>query len=231
MSQNKKNLFIVIFYFTSIFLVPILHNLYFKNLDPIVFLMYEHFFIFFVLFVLTKELIYQEISKFKRNLKNNLKIVFSGYGFLILGSIILSLVSFYILQGFGIKYTSSENQKNVIFIAQNYSPIFIILLSVIFAPFSEEIVFRLCIFKFLKKYNRYFAYVLSILIFSILHIMNEILNVKFNFLSFLQLLNYVWPTIIITRYYDKNENIIFPMGIHFINNLVGILLVFAQSNL
>lgn len=232
MSQGKKNFLVVILYFSSMFFIfPLIYYIFLKNkIKYENFLVYQHFIIFFIIFLLTKNFLYNEFIKFKTNLKANINKIFYGYGLLFLGSIVLSLIYGFILKYYNIEFKDSSNQELIIEIA-HYSPIYIFMLTVIFAPFSEEIVFRLGIFKSLKKYNRILAYLISILIFSIIHILPEVFVSKNVVLTFMQFLTYLWPTIIITFNYDKNDNIIIPIGIHVFNNLMGILMILLNLDL
>ena len=96
--------------------------------------------------------------------------------------------------------------------ASTYGGVFIsMLVTVICAPLSEELLFRSIIFKRIsRKLNIYIGMVISSVIFGILHIELAIIG-AFIF------------GLVCCILYVKYKNILIPMTVHFFNNLVAFL--------
>ena len=132
---------------------------------------------------------------------------------------IISLVVSLIFQNIGIVPQESMNNQLLGSFQKDY-PIIVFMASVIIAPIEEEIVFRESIFK-ITKLPTFLAGILSILIFTAPHIIDEI--VKYGFT--LQTLSYAYPYLIMSLnfvlIYHYKKNIYFPIILHFINNLIA----------
>ncbi len=95
----------------------------------------------------------------------------------------------------------------------------LVLFAVLLAPFVEEIIFRGCIYRFLKSKTTFIAaQVLSGIVFSIMH---------FNLMTFIPL---VVIGIILARIYEKTGNLLVPMCFHAFFNGFSLLMLYILSH-
>lgn len=89
----------------------------------------------------------------------------------------------------------------------------------LFGPVVEELVFRGILFRWLREYTTIFAYVASGLFFGLEHGIYFVINYG----DFLQLVSVI-PTVIggigYAIIYDKTKNIIYPIVLHILFNLI-----------
>ncbi len=97
-----------------------------------------------------------------------------------------------------------------------------VLGTVFLVPVAEELMFRAGIFGLLYRNNRIFAYILSTLLFSLVHIDGffGIADGKLLFLSFLQ---YLPAGVLLATAYDLSGSIFAPILIHMAVNALGML--------
>ena len=131
----------------------------------------------------------------------------------------------YICQKNGLVYQPNHNQ---ITLNQGMSdqPLLALIMSVVLAPFTEEIGYRLGIFGGIRKYSRVLAYVICALIFGLIH---------FDFSAsgdamLIELINlpaYVLAGLLLCFYYDYTNSLATSITAHAFNNLfvfiVGLL--------
>lgn len=113
-----------------------------------------------------------------------------------------------------------QSSLNDIFTSYTTSTIFYI--TVVTAPFREEIIYRLCFFGLLRKYPLWLAVAVSSVYFALGHIslqavINQPLQIYF-------LLPYLFSAICFGAIYLRTKNIFYPILFHALNNLIGILL-------
>ena len=94
----------------------------------------------------------------------------------------------------------------------NKAPIYMFFSAVIFAPFTEEMVFRNSIKNIIQ--NKYAFIITSGLIFGGLHVIGNI-NTLYDLLY---IIPYSTPGIAFAYMLYKTDNIFVPMGIHFLHN-------------
>ena len=141
-----------------------------------------------------------------------------GCGVLIAGSYFLSFIATTINPNIG----TGDNQTSVVQLTQNY-PAFAIIIFGFIGPICEEAAYRLGLFTFFKRIRPWLAYLVTGIVFGLIH---------FNFLSkdiateFLVLPNYIWGGILFSLLYDK-----FGIGAsvtaHIANNLLQVILIIA----
>lgn len=94
---------------------------------------------------------------------------------------------------------------------------------VLLGPLCEELTYRLGLFTLLRKRNRYLAYVVTILIFTLAH---------FNFMTkdianeFINLPLYLVPAFILTVLYEY-EGVSSSVYAHVLNNLISFIVILA----
>ena len=115
---------------------------------------------------------------------------------------------------------SSQPQKLVTLFqtsAINWTSIALIILAIFVAPISEELLFRVLIYRFLKgRFTPLFALIISSLLFALLH---------FNVFSFLPLF---LLGMLLCRAYEKTGNIYTCIAFHALFNANNIFLLFLQ---
>ncbi len=162
----------------------------------------------------------QIVNQFKV-LKNILMGILFGV-ILIAGTYAFSIIAALIANAIGIELTPNNNQQTIEkgTMAQ---PVFAAIMSILFAPISEEIGYRLGIFGGISKLNRVWAYILTSLIFAFIH---------FDFTSeggnliieFLNLPSYIFAGAWLCFCYDYQGNLSTSITAHMFNNLVAFVM-------
>ena len=110
-----------------------------------------------------------------------LRVLTSGlsYGAIIMGAVITYNL---IIIATGYKISDNQNETSLTNVMRIY-PILSFLAFVIFGPIVEEITYRLGLFSLLHRFNRPLAYIVTILVFGLIHmsfnadtIVNELVN-------------------------------------------------------
>ena len=100
---------------------------------------------------------------------------------------------------------------------------------VVLAPIVEELTYRYCIFGGLRKYKKIIAYIVSGVIFMIMHSIASISETGGINMSFVKELVYLPPYLFsglaLCYAYDKTGNIGSSVVAHFFNNLISFLVV------
>ena len=174
--------------------INLIHVMFYTNL------------IFLILFIILFKII--KIKIFRYSLKNiskkELKVLVKIALLTILFSIILSnFVSYFNLM--------PKNQNIIENIAKNTMILFLSL--VIFAPISEELIFRYTIFGFSK--NKVIGSVVSSVLFSLAHVLYD-----FNISSFFI---YFSMGLLLSYIYIKTKSVEGSIFAHFINNLISFI--------
>ncbi|MCQ2815058.1 MAG: CPBP family intramembrane metalloprotease [Bacilli bacterium] len=133
------------------------------------------------------------------------------YGLTVLYNILLSL---------GYNVTDGLNQQTSVNMIQNY-PTMSFFMIVLLGPICEEITYRLGLFTLLSRVNRYLAYTVTILVFSLIHfkfnasnLLNELANLP----------NYLIAGFFLTLVYEK-FGISASFIAHIANNLLSFILI------
>ena len=167
----------------------------------------------------------KDIIKQYTKIKNVLTGILYGFG-LIAGSIIVSLVVSNIAALLGVSIESNENQQSIEASALSM-PVLTALMTVIFAPVTEELGYRFGIFGGIHKYNRYAAYIVTSIIFALIHfnlnnnIVNELLNLP----------TYIFAGFWLCFAYEKSGSIVTSITAHMTNNLVSLIITLKSASL
>ena len=94
----------------------------------------------------------------------------------------------------------------------------------IFAPISEELVFRAGFFKGLIKYP-ILAYFFGGACFGLIHF-TEVIFESFNFINLLHVLPYIFAGLFFCKIYKETDNIFYNILIHIIFNSISLWLTF-----
>lgn len=164
---------------------------------------------------------------FKSFLKVRALVTGLAYGALvILVSILYSEITGLIFQ----LESDNENQKLVVEIIKSY-PILSFIWIPFIGPFVEEITYRLGLFAFLRRYNKYLAYVLVGLIFGLIHfnlpLEEGVINQAKLAVELVNLPNYMISGLLFAYIYEK-EGIASSTYAHISNNLLSYILTIIQ---
>ena len=96
----------------------------------------------------------------------------------------------------------------------------ILAISIVLAPLLEELIFRGGIFGLLRRWNRWLAYVVCILVFGLYHVWQYALTDP---IFWLYLLQYLPAGYVLCRSYEKTECIWTAILLHMLNNSVSLL--------
>lgn len=160
-----------------------------------------------IIALINNKLLSEKIKDFKINFKKYLKENIKYYIFSILVMIISNLFINVLNNGIA---SNEESIHNTIKLA----PIYMFFSAVIFAPFIEEIIFRLSIRRIIK--NDLVFIITSGLVFGGMHVIGDIKS----FVDILYIIPYSAPGIAFALMLKKTDNILVPMSIHFTHNLI-----------
>lgn len=229
MKQKIKNFFIknqvllkamlatALFFFNSIF--NIIPRLIFRyNPDKISFKytvllsFYDYLVLIVILFFLYKKDIIKYIENFK---KNKTKIIDKGFSYWTIGIIIMMISNFLIMKYVPMAHASNEIQVQEMIKAM---PIICFITVGIFGPIIEEFVFRKTLYDLFK--NKDIFVITSGIIFGFMHVI-------FSYTSgwdFLFVIPYGALGICLAMMYKKTDNLLTPMMMHIIHNVILVLI-------
>lgn len=140
--------------------------------------------------------------------------------------------------GYGISYgveygigkliqETSVNQSSIEILIQNGGAISMFFAVVICAPIIEELIYRKAIFEYLKKFPIALSYVVSILIFTLPHVITTFIEPNYTPLeNFLITIPYMLSGFLLClTYHLCNKNIYASWFFHFVNNLIAFILI------
>lgn len=140
---------------------------------------------------------------------------------LLIGKAWEGLLSFYAESGFIAPQQPQELVKLFADEPLGWRRIALIFLAVVVAPVSEEFVFRVGLYRFLKgRFTARIALVVSSLLFACMH---------FNILSFLPLF---LVGMLLCRAYERSGNVLVPIGFHALfnaNNIALLILIGPEA--
>jgi len=172
------------------------------------------------IFYLLKVEFTQDYLEFKLIKNEWFLIIMVGYLYLILGNVLSMYASEFIGTLIGIVPSEAVNQMTIIRSLEGPGAIFMFLSAVIMGPIIEELIFRKSIFGLIK--NNTLALIVSAVIFGSIHLIGEasILSALVNGISY-----YVMGFIFGYIYLKNNKNIMAPIAIHILSNLISILAI------
>lgn len=166
------------------------------------------------------------------NIKRIFKKMFSNntikWGSIIaLGAITVSIMYNFIVSSlFDLQDIGNANQDNVISLIMS-QPVLGFLSVVILAPIVEELTFRYCVFGGLYNKSKKVAYIVSSVIFMVMHSIASFMKIgAFNnelLMEFIFLPPYLISGILLCYAYDKTDNLGSSIIAHSLNNLVSFL--------
>ncbi|MBQ4342283.1 MAG: CPBP family intramembrane metalloprotease [Erysipelotrichaceae bacterium] len=160
----------------------------------------------------------REIYLFLDTPLKHLMTLVKTYGLMMLSSIALNLVLLLVFE-----LENSGNQNSLIEL-YSVQPFKVLYASLIFAPIVEELVFRGALFSGLRKNHKVLGILFSSFAFGFLHVYQSLFTGDFKDLLFL--FSYALLGSFMCRAYEKTGSIAGAMSLHFINNLVSVIVTF-----
>jgi membrane protease YdiL (CAAX protease family) len=152
-----------------------------------------------------------------------------GFGFLL---VVVNAAYFMILKLCGVSTGDNGNESAISSMMLSY-PFTSFLAFCLLGPIVEEFTYRLGLFSFVRRINRYLAYILTALIFGIIHfsfsaftnpdssvLINELLNLP----------SYIFAGLLLCYYYEK-EGIACSIYAHVTNNLFSFIITIITANI
>ena len=179
-------------------------------LKLIVSIIYEILILLTVIFIYLKTIV-NDFIDYKQNIKyyidNYLKYWFLNLGLMMITNIIIINIT---------NINSSTNQEYITKLLGKY-PLYTIVATILIAPLTEELIFRLNIRKIFK--NNIIFIITSGLVFGALH-----LTVATSLKELLFIIPYSIPGFIFAYTLTKSKNIFVPISLHTMHNTLMILL-------
>ncbi len=179
-------------------------------LKLIVSIIYEILILLTVIFIYLKTIV-NDFIDYKQNIKyyidNYLKYWFLNLGLMMITNIIIINIT---------NINSSTNQEYITKLLGKY-PLYTIVATILIAPLTEELIFRLNIRKIFK--NNIIFIITSGLVFGALH-----MTVATSIKELLFIIPYSIPGFIFAYTLTKSKNIFVPISLHTMHNTLMILL-------
>ena len=96
----------------------------------------------------------------------------------------------------------------------------------VFAPIVEEITYRYCVFGGVARKKKWLAYLVSGLIFALMHFISSVMEFGFGkelLMECIYIPPYLFSGLALCYLYDKSANLGSSIIAHFINNLISFL--------
>lgn len=199
-----------IYLFSFILCIGIIFGAPYLHLDKIYkYLLYV--FMFILLLVVFYKDLKRDIKYFFKYFREYNSYVFKMYLFSLLFLLIITVAI-----RLTVNIDTSTNQAEL---AKQFkdTPILIGLLSIIYAPFVEEILFRGIIRKFIN--NKYLFIIVSGLLFGVAHVIDDFKSIG----ELLYILVYGSLGCFLAAVYNKTNNIFTNMYFHFIQNTLAVI--------
>lgn len=172
---------------------------------------------FFVVVKNSEKLLIKDWTILKENLSKTVKAILKNQCLMYFFNFIINFV---ILIFIGSE--TSNNQANLIEML-NDRALSTALLSILFAPLVEELVFRGSIFSLFYKKNRKLCICLASCAFGFLHVFSSIFTQDWSDLIYF--FSYASMGYCLCRCYDQTKTIYGPIFLHVLNNTIGILML------
>ncbi len=171
----------------------------------------------FVFKFLKNDVVY-DFNKFKLIKNQWFAIIIIGYLYVLLGNYLSNFISNLLSNAMNIPVSESVNQMTIVRMLNSNGVVFMVLSAVIIGPIVEELIFRKSIFGLIRNHN--IALVVSSLIFGAIHLTGEASFAT----ALVNGISYFTMGIIFGYIYIKNnKNIIAPIAVHILVNLVSVI--------
>lgn len=202
--------YIILSFFSGDIFTIISINNYPISIKILITFIYDFVILLSLIGIYTKTLI-KDLKDYKRNLKYYINKYFK-YWFLNLGLMMISstLISMFT------NINSSTNQEYIVKLLNNF-PLYTLISTVLIAPVTEELMFRLN-FRKIFKTDLLFI-IMSGITFGAMH-----LSVATSLLELLYIIPYSIPGFIFAYTLKKSNNIFVPISLHLFHNTIMMIL-------
>lgn len=178
----------------------------------------ENILYYYILFAVTVIIFHRFLGRTSRNFAENLG---EACRTLVVGLIALYGLNELVYRLTNLVMANRTNLNDSTISAQIEDAPYMTLLIVIFlAPFVEEVLFRGLVFGNLKSKSRTVAYLVSCLLFALLHVW-QFAVVKQDVTYFLLMLQYLVPGLVLAWAYDHSGTLWTSIGIHAVANALS----------
>lgn len=160
--------------------------------------------------------LWENFKNFRADLKNSLYAALGGFGIYYVLNIVVNIVITNLMPD----YSNVNNDNIAALTGDHYLPMF--LCTVFLVPVTEEVLYRGMLFGLPWHKNRYLAYIVSTLAFSLIHMVGYIGSAPISYLL-IGLFQYVPATIGMGYAYEKADSLLSPMLIHMTVNLLAMI--------
>ena len=175
---------------------------------------------YYILFAVTVLIFHKFLARTSRQLADNLGVAFKTLG---LGLVGLYGLNELVYRLTNLLVTNHTNLNDTTISAQIHDAPRVTLLIVIFlAPFVEEVLFRGLVFGNLKSKSRTVAYVVSCLLFALLHVW-QFAVVRQDITYFLLVVQYLVPGLVLAWAYDHTGTLWSSILLHAAANALHVL--------
>lgn len=179
-----------------------------------------------MVFLLGKVAINTILKQFKD--KKSISEGFTFAAILIFGSAFINSLFMSIGTLAGLEYSVNDNESLIRESIANL-PLISFFFVVVFAPFVEELTYRVGLFGSLKKKNRVLAYVVCAIFFGFIHFNFQVESKNDLLIELLNLPSYIFAGLLFCFAYDRNESFVACWIPHVFNNLLSFLFTISAT--
>ena len=168
-----------------------------------------------VCLIFKEDLIIQFKSFIKYFKTHIIKALFTGPGMILLMSLVGGVTSM-LLGG----SDTSANQSLIESVVDS-KPLLMFFTTVFLAPVLEEIIFRGMMFAWIYEKFPRFAHIISSFLFAFAHVALGMLSGNVG--EFIQIVPYFLMALVLSKLYEKSNNIYVPIIAHTVNNFIAVV--------
>lgn len=223
--SNKRLIFALIYYFVGhLFIVPSITIFFLSSFTSLsveqisdVFQMYSDTISGLIIIIILWPLIYDNLIRFSQRI---FKTILDGAKWYVPSILMNAVLSYAVIILTGIE--ESTNQAAVVeLLNSNFWAM--VIPAVIVAPFIEEFIFRGVIFRSLRKHGFLPSALASGFLFGLLHCTSDLFSGNWAGLCYIFV--YMSMGMFMCKAYDDSENLFGAVSLHFINNLLSVVLL------
>ena len=173
----------------------------------------------FIVGFFTRDELKKDLFKFKDEKKRKLY-----YWFIPVTAIAFTAINFGLDKLISMGVSVSENQAQIENIFKNGGMAPMLVTTILFAPLVEEIIFRKCIFSLCGEKRIALAYVISVVSFTLIHMMTT--SAPFGEWALMCIPYFVSGIMLAAIYHLSGFNVYVSTIAHICNNILAIILVF-----
>lgn len=180
-----------------------------------------YFLLFGCVIFLFREFHLKSFDEFSDNVAGSLKTLSVAFGVYFAANFLMGLLLSLVPGGF-------ENMNTDAIVSQARENARATMVMVLFlSPFVEETLFRGLVFGSIREKNRILAYVISSLLFCILHVWQYIFT-SGDFSYLIAILQYLPPSVALAWCYEKSGNIWAAIMLHMLINAFALVAIFGM---